>query len=137
LCEPEDVIITNGSQQALDLIARILIDPEDGVVLEEPHFEGAREAFSAAGARIIAVPVDRDGIQVTKMPGASAHCRVIYVTPSHQFPTGAILSASRRFELLAWARNNNCFIVEDDYDAELRYDVRPQAAIKESTRTTG
>jgi GntR family transcriptional regulator / MocR family aminotransferase len=130
LCEPEDVIITNGSQQALDLIARILIDPEDGVVLEEPHFEGAREAFSAAGARIIAVPVDRDGIQVTKMPGASAHCRVIYVTPSHQFPTGAILSASRRFELLAWARHNNCFIVEDDYDAELRYDVRPHAAIK-------
>jgi GntR family transcriptional regulator/MocR family aminotransferase len=130
VCEPDDVIITNGSQQALDLIARILIDSEDGVVIEEPHFEGAREAFSAAGARLVAVPVDRDGLQVSKLPGATAHCRVVYVTPSHQFPTGAILSSSRREELLAWAREQNAFIVEDDYDAELRYDVRPQAAIK-------
>ncbi len=129
-CRPDDIVVTNGSQQALDLIARLLIDPEDGVVIEEPHFEGAREAFAAAGARIIAVPVDKDGLQTAKLPGASAHCRAVYVTPSHQFPTGAILSAARRRELLDWAGEHNAFVVEDDYDAELRYDVRPQASIK-------
>lgn len=129
-CHPDQIIITNGSQQALDLIARILIDPGDRVVLEEPSYEGARQAFSSVGARIVAVPVDRNGLQVAKLPARSSRCRAVYVTPSHQFPTGAVLSADRRQQLMDWARVHNCFIVEDDYDGELRYDIRPIEAIK-------
>lgn len=129
-CDADQIIITNGSQQALDLIARTLIDPGDRVVLEEPQYEGARQAFSVAGARIVAVPVDQDGLQVAKLPAHSSRCRAVYVTPSHQFPTGAVLSAERRKRLLEWARKHNCFVVEDDYDGELRYDVRPIEAIK-------
>lgn len=129
-CDADQIIITNGSQQALDLIARVLIDPGDRVVLEEPQYEGAREAFSLAGARIVAVPVDQDGLQVGKLPARSSQCRAVYVTPSHQFPTGAVLSADRRRKLLEWARMQDCFIVEDDYDGELRYDIRPIEAIK-------
>lgn len=129
-CEADQIIVTNGSQQALDLIARILVDPGDRVVLEEPSYEGARQAFSVAGARIVAVPVDKDGLQVAKLPARSARCRAVYVTPSHQFPTGAVLSSDRRRELLEWARIQNCFVIEDDYDGELRYDIRPIQAIK-------
>jgi GntR family transcriptional regulator/MocR family aminotransferase len=122
--------IWSGSQQALDLIARILVDPGDRVVLEEPQFEGARQAFGAAGARIVAVPVDEDGLQVARLPAGSSRCRAVYVTPSHQFPTGAVLSAQRRRQLLEWAQEHGCFVVEDDYDGELRYDIRPIEAIK-------
>lgn len=129
-CRVEEIIITNGSQQALDLIARVLVDPGDRIVLEEPHYEGARQAMEAAGARVVAVPVDGDGLQVDKLPGRSARCRLVYVTPSHQFPAGAVLSAARRRKLLDWASTQNCFVVEDDYDGELRYDVAPLAAIK-------
>lgn len=129
-CEADQIIITNGSQQALDLVARILIDPGDRVALEEPGYEGARQAFSVAGARIVAVPVDRDGLQVEKLPGSSSRCRAVYVTPSHQFPTGAVLSAARRRQLLEWSRTNDALVVEDDYDGELRYDIRPIEAIK-------
>ena len=129
-CAPDEIVITNGSQQALDLAARILIDPGDRVILEEPSYEGARQAFSVAGARILAVPVDRDGLRVDELPKRSGRCRVVYVTPSHQFPTGAVLSAPRRRELLRWAHAHGSYVVEDDYDGELRYDIRPIQAIK-------
>lgn len=129
-CNADQIIITNGSQQALDLIARILIDPGDRVVLEEPQYEGARQAFSVAGARIVAVPVDQEGLQIAKLPKPSSRCRAVYVTPSHQFPTGAVLSADRRRQLLEWAHIQDCFVIEDDYDGELRYDIRPIQAIK-------
>lgn len=132
LCDAEQIIITNGSQQALDLIARVLIDPGDRVVIEEPTYEGARQAFSAAGARLVAVPVDKDGLQMSRLPARSAQSRVVYVTPSHQFPTGGVMSAPRRQQLLQWAQSNDCYVVEDDYDGELRYDVRPIEAIKGS-----
>lgn len=129
-CSPDQVIMTNGSQQALDLAARILINSGDRVVLEEPTYEGAHQAFAVAGARIVAVPVDKEGLQVSKLPGRSSKCRAVYVTPSHQFPTGAVLSAPRRAQLLEWARTNGCYVLEDDYDGELRYDVRNIEAIK-------
>lgn len=129
-CSPNQVIVTSGSQQALDLAARILINPGDRVVLEEPTYEGAREVFAAAGARVVAVPVDKEGLQVSKLPGRSSKCRAVYVTPSHQFPTGAVLSSPRRAQLLEWARTNECYVLEDDYDGELRYDVRNIEAIK-------
>ena len=129
-CTPSQVIITTGSQQALDLTARALVNPGDRVVLEEPAYEGARQVFSALGARMVAVPVDKEGLQVTKLPARSSKCRAVYVTPSHQFPTGAVLSAARRAQLLEWARINECYLIEDDYDGELRYDVRNIEAIK-------
>ena len=129
-CSPEQIVVTSGSQQALDLAARILINAGDRVVLEEPTYEGAREVFAAAGARVVAVPVDKEGLQVSKLPGRSSRCRAVYVTPSHQFPTGAVLSAPRRAQLLDWARTNECYVLEDDYDGELRYDVRNIEAIK-------
>ncbi|MGH7803121.1 MAG: PLP-dependent aminotransferase family protein, partial [Candidatus Binatia bacterium] len=130
VCGPEQVVVTNGSQQALDLAARILVDPGDRVILEEPSYEGARQAFSVAGARVVAVSVDRDGLRVDELPARATRCRAIYVTPSHQFPTGAVLSASRRRQLLRWADAHAAYVVEDDYDGELRYDVRPIQAIK-------
>ena len=129
-CTPDQIIVTNGSQQALDLAGRVLVNPGDRVVLEEPVYEGARQVFSALGARVVAVPVDNEGLQVSKLPARSSKCRAVYVTPSHQFPTGAVLSSSRRAQLLAWARSNECYVIEDDYDGELRYDVRNIEAIK-------
>lgn len=129
-CTPAQIIITTGSQQALDLAARALVNPGDRVALEEPAYEGARQVFSALGARIVAVPVDKEGLQVSKLPARSSKCRAVYVTPSHQFPTGAVLSSARRAQLLEWARDNECYVLEDDYDGELRYDVRNIEAIK-------
>jgi len=129
-CDPSHVVVTNGSQQALDLAARILVDPGDRVILEEPSYEGARQAFSVAGARILAIPVDRDGLRVDELPARSPRCRAAYVTPSHQFPTGAVLSPSRRRQLLRWANAHGAYVIEDDYDGELRYDIRPIQAIK-------
>jgi hypothetical protein len=92
-CGPDDVVVVNGSQQALDLAARVLVDPGDAVVLEEPHYAGARRVFEAAGARLRSVAVDADGLRVEQLPRAA---RLAYVTPSHQFPTGAVLPVSRR-----------------------------------------
>ncbi|MGH8516332.1 MAG: PLP-dependent aminotransferase family protein [Panacagrimonas sp.] len=130
VCSPDQVVIVSGSQQALDLTARILINRGDHVALEEPTYEGARQVFAAAGARVVSVPVDRDGLEVSQLPAHSPRCRVLYVTPSHQFPTGAVLSAPRRAALLEWARAHGSYIIEDDYDGELRYDVRNIEAIK-------
>lgn len=129
-CTPSQIIITTGSQQALYLAARALVNPGDRIVLEEPAYEGAREVFSSVGARIVAVPVDKEGLQVSKLPARSSKCRAVYVTPSHQFPTGAVLSRARREQLLEWARVNGCYVLEDDYDGELRYDIRNIEAIK-------
>jgi GntR family transcriptional regulator/MocR family aminotransferase len=128
-CDAEQVLVTNGSQQALDLAARILVDSRDRVAVEEPSYEGARQAFSVVGARILAVPVDRDGLRVDLL-AAPTRCRAVYVTPSHQFPTGAVLSASRRRELLRWANAHRAYVIEDDYDGELRYDIGSIQAIK-------
>jgi len=117
-CDASQVIVVNGSQQALDLVARVLIEPGDQVAIEDPSYEGTREVLHAAGARLLGVPVDRDGIDAAAMPDAA---RLAFVTPSHQFPTGAILSLARRQQLLTWARRRNAVIVEDDYDGEFRY----------------
>jgi GntR family transcriptional regulator/MocR family aminotransferase len=128
--DPGQVIVVNGSQQALDLAARVLLDPGDGVVLEEPHYEGARQAFAAAGARLIPVPVDADGLDVAAVPRRARRVRLLYVTPSHQFPTGAVMPLERRRRLLAWARAAGAHVLEDDYDSEYRYDVRPLEAVQ-------
>jgi GntR family transcriptional regulator/MocR family aminotransferase len=119
VCEPSQVLIVSGSQQALDLIVRVLIERGDRVAIEDPGYQGTREVLRAAGARLHAVSVDRDGIDPAKLP---ASARMAFVTPSHQFPTGAILSLARRQALLDWARRKNAVIVEDDYDGEFRYE---------------
>jgi GntR family transcriptional regulator / MocR family aminotransferase len=126
-CAPDDVVIVNGSQQGLDLAARVLVDPGDTVVLEEPHYAGARRVFEAAGARVCAVPVDGDGLRVAELPRTA---RLAYVTPSHQFPTGAVLPAPRRLALLAWAERAGAWLVEDDYDSEYRYAARPVESLQ-------
>jgi len=126
-CEPSQITIVNGSQQALDLIARVLIEKGDRVAIEEPNYQGAREVLRAAGARLIPVAVDHDGLIPQKLPSNS---RMAFVTPSHQFPTGAILPLSRRLELLEWAKSANAVIVEDDYDGEFHYEGQPLESLQ-------
>jgi len=118
-CEPSQVIVVNGSQQALDLIARVLLEPGDRAVIEDPLYQGTREVLRVAGASVVAVPVDRDGLDPDALPRTA---RIAFVTPSHQYPTGAILPLARRQALLRWADRADAVIVEDDYDGEFRYD---------------
>ncbi|MGB7412595.1 MAG: PLP-dependent aminotransferase family protein, partial [Thermosynechococcaceae cyanobacterium] len=128
-CTPEQVVITNGSQQALNLILRLLIDPGDAVAMEEPGYLSARQLFSTQGANIFPVPVDKAGLKVSELTHQSA-IKLVHVTPSHQFPTGAILSLPRRLELLAWVQQRGALIIEDDYDSEYRYGGRPIPALQ-------
>ena len=118
-CEPEQIVVVNGSQQGLDLCARLLLNPGDRVAMEDPGYDVAHQIFMAAGAEVVPVAVDREGLQTEELSDA----RLAYVTPSHQFPLGGVLSAGRRRELLAWAQSNGAFVVEDDYDSEYRFDI--------------
>ena len=127
--KPERIVIVNGTQQALELISRVLLNPGDRVLMEDPHYTGARCAFMAVGAELITSPVDDHGLQVPKTMKQKRRFRLAYVTPSHQFPTGVVLPIARRFELLDWARHEGAFIVEDDYDSEYRYDGPPLQAL--------
>jgi GntR family transcriptional regulator/MocR family aminotransferase len=129
VCDPEQIVIVTGSQQGLDLVARTLLDPGQHAVVEEPAFEGARNAMVATGARVHAVPADADGIDTSRL-GALPSVRLACVTPAHQFPLGGVLSWGRRAALLAWARETGAWVVEDDYDGEFRYDGRPIAPLR-------
>ncbi len=120
-CDPDDIVVVNGSQQGLDLCARLFLDPGAAFVMENPGYVLARHAFLAAGGQAVAVPVDAEGLATDRLPPA----RLAYVTPSHQYPLGAVLSASRRRALVAWAVGQDACIVEDDYDGEYRHDVAP------------
>src|SRR5215510_4020007 len=126
-CDPSQVIIVNGSQQALDLIARVLIERGDRVAIEDPSYQGAREILRAAGAGLLPIEVDREGLNPARLP---ARARLAFVTPSHQFPTGAILSLARRLELLQWAKRGGAVIIEDDYDGEFRYEGQPLESLQ-------
>jgi GntR family transcriptional regulator / MocR family aminotransferase len=125
----DQVVIVNGSQQALDLVARLLIDRGDRVVVEEPSYLSARQVFLAAGARLIPVRVDEHGIDVSRVPPRET-VRLAYVTPSHQFPLGGVLPLARRLELLRWANDAGALVVEDDYDSEFWYEGHPIGAIQ-------
>jgi GntR family transcriptional regulator/MocR family aminotransferase len=118
-CDASQVIVVSGSQQALDLVARVLIEPGDHVALEDPCYNGTAEVLRAAGARVLPVRVDLDGLNPAEL---TDDARMAFVTPSHQFPTGAILSLSRRLALVDWARRTDSLVVEDDYDGEFRYE---------------
>lgn len=127
-CSYEQIVIVNGSQQALDLAARVLLDPGDAAGVEDPGYLGAKGAFLAAGARIVPVPVDAAGADVSSIRGARP--RVVYVTPSFQYPLGVTMPLARRLALLAWASRTGAWILEDDYDSEYRYAGRPLAALQ-------
>jgi GntR family transcriptional regulator / MocR family aminotransferase len=124
-CTPDQVFIVSGALQGLDLIARLFLDAGDAAWVENPGYFGSFAPIAAAGARIIAVPVDHEGLDVSAGERAAPDARLAYVTPSHQFPLGSVMSASRRFALLAWARRSAAWVVEDDYDSEFRYTGRP------------
>lgn len=123
---PERLVIVSGSQQALSLASRVLFETGDRVVIEEPCYQGARDVFEADGIRLLPHAVDADGLDVS----ALASARGVYVTPSHQFPTGATMPVARRLKLLAWAQANEAVVLEDDYDSGYRYDGRPLEAIQ-------
>ena len=126
---PERIVIVNGTQQALDLISRVLLNPGDLVLIEDPHYTGARYAFMTAGAELVPSSVDDHGLHVPKVTKRKGSFRLAYVTPSHQFPTGVVMPVARRLELLEWANREGAFIVEDDYDSEYRYDGPPLQAL--------
>jgi GntR family transcriptional regulator/MocR family aminotransferase len=119
---PDDIVITNGTQQALDLLARVLLAPGDGIGVESPGYEPPKQLFKTLGVRVIGVPVDREGLVVDALPQG---VRAVYVTPSHQYPLSVTLTLPRRQALLAWAERNNAAIIEDDYDSEFRFGGRP------------
>ncbi len=129
-CAPEQVLITAGAQQGLDLMLRLLLDPGDRVWLEEPGYAGFDGPLRAAGAEAVPVPLDAEGLSVAAGRARAADARVVAVTPSHQYPLGVTMSLARRLELLAWAREAGAWILEDDYDSEFRYAGRPLAALQ-------
>jgi GntR family transcriptional regulator / MocR family aminotransferase len=121
-CSPEQIVVTTGSQQAFDVLADTTLDPGRTVLIENPGYVGARAIFAAHGARLQGIPVDGDGVAVSQLSERADNVRLIYVTPSHQFPTGVTLSLPRRLELLRWAAAHSILVVEDDYDSEFRYE---------------
>ena len=118
----DDVLITNGAQQALDIIGRVLLEPGDVVAVEEPGYPPARRLFRSQGATVVGVPVDAEGLVVEALPPGA---KMVYTTPSHQYPMGMTMSLARRSELLSWAERHGAAIVEDDYDSEFRFEKRP------------
>jgi GntR family transcriptional regulator/MocR family aminotransferase len=125
------VLLTNGAQQGLDVVARGVLDPGDVVAAEDPGYTAAVRLFASHGARVVGVPVDEEGLVVEQLPPAA---RLVYVTPSHQFPTGAVMSLRRRVALLEWAARRNAVVVEDDYDSEFRFEDRPLAPLQSLDR---
>jgi GntR family transcriptional regulator/MocR family aminotransferase len=127
-CGADDIVVTSGAQQAFDLLARCLVTPGRTVIaVEDPGYPPLRAAFEAAGASVVPVPVDAEGLIVEQIPPTA---RVIYVTPSHQFPLGMVMSPARRMALLDFARRHGAVIIEDDYDGEFRYGGRPLDALQ-------
>lgn len=129
-CTADQVIIVAGSQQGLDLAARLLLDPGDAVWMEDPGYLGARGALRAAGAQIIPISVGPEGLDVAAGIATCPTARLAYVSPSHQFPLGIMLSLAQRLALLDWAERSQAWIIEDDYDSEYRYASRPLAALQ-------
>jgi GntR family transcriptional regulator / MocR family aminotransferase len=124
-CEPHQIMVVSGSQQALEITARVLLDPGDSVWIEEPGYLLTRSVLLGAGCHLAPVPVDEDGMDVATGIRRGPKARAAFVTPSHQYPLGSTMSASRRLQLLDWARSSGAWIVEDDYDSEYRYESLP------------
>ena len=129
-CDPEQIVVTAGTQQAIDIVIRILPNRNKEVWVEDPGYPLTRQALLAAGATVHPIPVDGQGIDVGTGIKSAPNACAVFVTPSHQFPTGVVLSMARRLELLAWARKKGAWIVEDDYASEFRYGGRPLASLQ-------
>ena len=132
-CEPQQVMITTGIRHGLDLLARSLLQAGDKVCLEDPGYLSARSLFALAGARLVPIPVEEDGIDVQQLQHHQ-DARMVYVTPAHQAPLGMTMPVSRRLALLEWARHSEAWVVEDDYDSEFNYQSAPLAALKSLDR---
>ncbi len=135
-CTADQIILVSGIQQALDLLARLLLKPGVKIWMEDPGYFGARIAFETAGAEIVPVPVDSHGISVERGNRSEPAAAGAYVTPAHQFPLGTVMSLSRRLELLSWASNSGGFIIEDDYDSEYRFEGRSIPALMSMDRSS-
>ena len=129
-CEPEQIVVTGGTQAAIDLAIRVLLDRGDEVWVEDPGYPVTYQALATAGIKVRPIPVDAQGIDVGAGVRAAPNARAAFVTPSHQFPLGVALAMPRRLELLAWAREAGAWIVEDDYASEFRYAGRPLASLQ-------
>jgi GntR family transcriptional regulator/MocR family aminotransferase len=129
-CETEQVVVVAGAQQAIDLAARLLLDPGERAWVEDPGYPSARGALAAAGVRLVPVPVDPGGLDVAAGARRAPDARLVYVTPSHQYPLGVTMSLARRLRLLEWAARAGAWVVEDDYDSEYRYAGRPLASLQ-------
>jgi GntR family transcriptional regulator/MocR family aminotransferase len=134
-CTAEQVIITSGAQQALDLTTRIFISPNDTALIEDPCYQEVKNLFAAAGAKIISVNVDEEGFDAAKIPKTGKNAKLVYVTPSHQYPLGVTMSLARRLALIDWAKKKNVWIIEDDYNSEFRYSGRPLASLQGLDKT--
>jgi GntR family transcriptional regulator/MocR family aminotransferase len=133
-CSAEQIVIVNGSQQGIDLVTRVLVDKDDYVGIEEPGYIGAQKSFRAQSAKLVPITVDNFGLKVDEVKkgfdkNSPQQLKLVYVTPSHQYPTGVVMSLPRRLELLKWASRTGTYIVEDDYDSEFRYKGRPIPAL--------
>ncbi|MEL4889695.1 PLP-dependent aminotransferase family protein [Pectobacterium betavasculorum] len=131
---PDRVLVLTSSQQALTLCANVLMDAGDRIFLEDPVYHGARKAFEAAGLACVPIPLDVDGLQVDHLLEASSGhntaAKAVFLTPSHQFPTGATLALDRRLTVIEWARQHQSWIIEDDYDSEFHYAGKPTACVQ-------
>lgn len=136
-CSPEQIIITTGAQHAFDLIGRVLLAPGADVLIENPCYTGARQVFQSFEAKLVPVPVDKNGFNLSAALKKNRKARLACVTPSHQFPLGVTMSLSRRLQLLEWANEASGWIVEDDYDSEFRYAGRPLASLQGLDRCGG
>jgi GntR family transcriptional regulator/MocR family aminotransferase len=124
-CDPGQIMVVSGSQQALDIVTRVLLDPGDSAWIEEPCYPLVRSLLLGSGSKPVPVPVDDDGLDVDAGARLAPNARVAFVTPSHHYALGVTMSASRRFQLLEWSRRSESWIVEDDYDSEYRFDSMP------------
>jgi len=129
-CEASQVLVTTGSQQGLQLSAQVLLDANERVWVEEPGYPGARQALTMAGAQLVPVPVDHEGLEVAEGIRRARNARAVYITPSHQYPLGVTMTATRRMLLLHWAMRSGAWIIEDDYDSEYRLGGRPIASLQ-------
>ncbi|PYK72507.1 MAG: PLP-dependent aminotransferase family protein, partial [Verrucomicrobia bacterium] len=129
-CEPEQIMVVSGSQQALDLATRVLLDVGSSAWIEEPGYWLVHRVLQARGCRAMPVPVDDEGLDVSAGVKLARKARGVFVAPSHQYPLGVTMSASRRLQLLEWTRSAGAWIIEDDYDSEYRYDTMPIASLQ-------
>lgn len=128
-CHPDQIVITSGATQAMTLVSKLLLSPDDTVIMEDPITNDIQTIFKTTGARLYPVPVDENGMKTSLLP-LNKNPRFIFVTPSHQFPLGGTLPIQRRIQLIHYARQTNCYLVEDDYDSEFRYEGPPVSSLQ-------